>query len=361
NKTKQGRLPAGAQSQHPLGTNFNQSGPSHFEKIEDSQVFGSNVFATASYAYNTIPFNLDPEGGVDQEVFRDASRVWHNSYYTDHNYRNSHIVQGTGSVFFNTGSIGHEVKFGGTYNTFQSRHSRFWPGDQVYTDQLPIASHDPAYPFTANITRADFDGEGQKNIGGFIGDTLTTGNLTINLGVRFDTFYGYNSAATSPANPAFPEILGELNYPGGAADFHATTWQPRIGLTYALGPQRATLLRASYSRYADGFGTSQVSANNPLGIVGKAQYQWNGNYSGGDHTITAADICLTCPFNPIGFDPNNPNAAFSPNKIDRNLKAPTTDEFMVGVEQQILPELVAGVSYTYRKHKDLIWQCPLAL
>src|SRR5262249_32904581 len=168
NKTKQGRLPAGAQSQHPLGTNFNQSGPSHFEKIEDSQVFGSNVFATASYAYNTIPFNLDPEGGVDQEVFRDASRVWHNSYYTDHNYRNSHIVQGTGSVFFNTGSIGHEVKFGGTYNTFQSRHSRFWPGDQVYTDQLPIASHDPAYPFTANITRADFDGEDQKNIGGFI-------------------------------------------------------------------------------------------------------------------------------------------------------------------------------------------------
>src|SRR5262249_57766431 len=134
-----------------------------------------------------------------------------------------------------------------------------------------------------------------------------------------------------------------------------------MGLTYALGRQRATLLRASYSRYADGFGTSQVSANNPLGIVGKAQYQWNGNYSGGDHTITAADICLTCPFNPIGFDPNNPNAAFSPNKIDRNLKAPTTDEFMVGVEQQILPELVAGVSYTYRKHKDLIWQCPLAL
>src|SRR6266536_1985675 len=355
------RLAYGSQTQHPTGTNFHQSGPSHFEKIEDSQIFGPNLTFTGSYSFNVIPFNLDPEGGVNQEVFRDAARVWHNSYLTDHNYRPSHTVQGTGSFFFNTGSLGHEIKFGGTYNTFSQRHSRFWPGDEVYTDQLRIASHDPAYPFTANITRGDKDGQDQKNIGGFIGDTLTTGNLTLNVGVRFDSFYGYNSATSVTGNPAFPDILGDLDYPGGPADFHTTSWQPRLGITYAIGPQRTTLLRANYSRYADGFGTSNVAASNPLGAVARAQYQWNGNYSGGDHRITAADICLTCPFNPIGFDQNNPNNPISPNKIDRNLKAPTTDELSAGVEQQILPELVAGLTYTYRKHKDLIWNCPIAL
>jgi hypothetical protein len=365
NKTKQGRLPSGSQTQHPLGTNFNQSGPSHFEKIEDSQVVGSNVFGTVSYSYNVIPFNLDPEGGTAVEVYRlptSGGRAWQGSYYTDHNYRPSHTVQGTGSFFFNTGSLGHEVKFGALYNTFSQRHTRFWPGDEVYTDQQNIASHNPLYPKTANITRGDVDGQDIKSIGGFVGDTLTTGNLTVNLGVRFDSFYGYNSPSSvvgnQSADPLIAAILPALNYPGGGSDFHSTAWSPRLGITYALGPQKATLLRASYSRYAGGFGTSAVAADNPLGFVNRAQYQWNGNYSGGDHTITSADICFTCPVG-YNFDPNNPTAVS--NKVDRNLKADKTDEITAGVEHQILPELVAGLTYTYRKHKDFIWNCPIAL
>jgi hypothetical protein len=366
NKTKQGRLPGGAQSEHPTGTNYNQSGPSHFEKIEDSQVFGANVFFTGSYAYNTIPFNLDPQGGTDVDVFRGADSVWHNSYLTDHNYRQSHTVQATGSFFFNTGALGHEIKFGGTYNTFGQRHSRFWPGDEVYGD-LSGDSGDTggaAFPYIAHITRGDVDGQDQKNIGGFIGDTLTTGNLTLNLGLRFDSFYGYNSPSLVRGNPSFPDILGDLNYPGGPADFHTHAWAPRVGITYAIGPQKTTLLRASYSRYAGGFGTSNVAVTNPLGAVQDAQFSWNGLCGGapctsGASRITAGDLG---PFiGPVGYDPNNPNAAFSPNRIDRNLKPDTTDEFMAGVEQQILPELVAGLTYTYRKHKDLVWNCPLAL
>jgi len=70
---------------------------------------------------------------------------------------------------------------------------------------------------------------------------------------------------------------------------------------------------------------------------------------------------MTCNFNAINYDPTNPGAAFSPNKTDPNLKAPTTDEVIVGLEHQIVPELVAGVSYTYRKRKDFIENCPLAL
>src|SRR5262249_20150350 len=150
-------------------------------------------------------------------------------------------------------------------------------------------------PFIANITRADFDGENVKSIGFFIGDTLTTGNLTVNVGVRSDTFYGQNAPTSSPANPAFPDILPALNYAGGGSDFHSNRISPRIGITYALGPQRTTLLRASYARFADQLGTSQVAVSNPLGIVNIAQYAWNGNCGGtpcptdGTGIITAGD------------------------------------------------------------------------
>ncbi|MEP7131607.1 MAG: TonB-dependent receptor [Acidobacteriota bacterium] len=362
NKRKQGRLPGGSQSQHPTGTNWNQSGPSHFEKVEDSQVFGSNVFATASYSFVNTPFNLDPEGGVNAQVTRDGgTRIWHNSYYTDHNYRPQHSVQGTGNFFFNTGTLGHEIKFGGTYTTYSQRHSRFWPGDEVYTDTQRIASHNAAYPFTARITRGDIDGQDVKSIGFFLGDTLTTGDLTLNLGARVDSFYGQNSASDIAANPSFPDILPGLSYAGGSGGFHSARISPRVGLTYAIGASKTTLLRASYARFADQLGTSQVSVTNPLGAVARAEYQWNGNFSGGNGRISRADICLTCSFNAVNYDPTNPGAAFSPNKTNPNLKAPTTDEFLIGIEHQVVPELVAGASYTYRKRKDFIENCPLAL
>jgi Carboxypeptidase regulatory-like domain len=354
-KTKQGR---GTSTRRPQETGWNQSGPSHFEKIDDSQVFSSNFFFSAAYSYQTTPFNLDPLGG-DRTVYRDASQVWHNSYIVDHNNRPQHQVQGTGSFFFNTGSMGHEIKFGGTYVKFEQNHSRYWPGNGTYGDLRIIADHDPAYPYTANITRADFDGQQITALGYFLGDTLTWGPLTLNLGVRYDSGYGNNLASTAPANPAFPDLLGPLEYPGGGSDFRSARWEPRIGVTYALGSQRTTLLKASYSQFADQLGTSIVAVNNPLGAVARAQYQWND--ANGDHLITRDELCLTCPVNPIGYDPNNPNASFSPNQIDPNLEAPLTDEVIGGIEHQILPELVAGVSYTYRKRHDFTWQCPIAL
>jgi hypothetical protein len=56
-----------------------------------------------------------------------------------------------------------------------------------------------------------------------------------------------------------------------------------------------------------------------------------------------------------GFDPNNPNATVSPNLVDSNLKAPITDEFSVGVDHQISPEFVAGLSYTHRNRKKFLY------
>ena len=73
------------------------------------------------------------------------------------------------------------------------------------------------------------------------------------------------------------------------------------------------------------------------------------------------ELCLTCPVNPFGYDPSNPGSAVSVNQIDNNLKPPKTDEFMVGVDHQVLPELVVGLSYTHRNRFDTIWNCPIAL
>ena len=100
---------------------------------------------------------------------------------------------------------------------------------------------------------------------GYVGDTLTMDRLTFNLGVRYDQQYGSNQASVSPANPVFPDKLGDLSYPGGGTEFKWQNWQPRAGLTFAFGPQNRTLVKASYARYADQLGTANVSFDNPNG------------------------------------------------------------------------------------------------
>ena len=362
NKTKQGRS---AGPTRPPETSWNQAGPSHVEKIDDSQVFSSNLILAAAYSYTLTPFSLTPQGGLNAEMFRDAARVYHGSFYFDDNYRPQHQVQGTLTSFLTTGPLGHEFKLGAAHIEFRSGHTRIIPGDEVWGDERVISSHNPNFPLTANITRAVQEGEDLKITGGFLSDTMTTNNLTINAGVRYDTSKGNNRPSLVGANPAFPDLLPALNYPGGGEDFTLKAWQPRLGISYALGAQKTTLLRASYSRFADGIATSLVATTNPTGLQGSntglptIQYSWNDlNH---DNHVQRNELCLTCPVNFIGVDQTNPGSAISVNQIDRNLKPPKTDEFMVGIDHQVLPELVVGLTYTHRNRFDTIWTCPVAL
>src|SRR5262249_35547534 len=357
NKTKQGRS---AGPTRPPETTWNQIGPSPVEKIDDSQVFSSALFANISYSYSNSGFSLNPQGGLGVNSYRDAARVYHGSYYQDVNYRPQHQLQGTITSFFNTGPLGHEINGGGADIHFQQKHTRTWPGDATYGFENPVNGHDPNFPMTANITRNVAEGQNLHTWGIFMGDTITMSNLTAKLGVRYDVVSGHNLPANVPANPGFPDLMPALTYAGGTTDFTSKTWQPRVGLSYALGDQKKTLLRASYSRYADQIGVSSVAANNPVGLPQPtASYQWNDlNH---DHLIQRNELCLTCPAGFSNFDPTNPNAVNSPNKIDPSYHAPKTDEFIAGVDHSILPELVVGLSYTHRKRTDLSWQCPLAL
>ena len=97
----------------------------------------------------------------------------------------------------------------------------------------------------------------------YLSDTITADRLTVSAGLRYD--YQKEDIQTSavPGNPLYGSIL-----PGAtAAEIgNVIVWRdvsPRFGMTYALGPQRRTLARLSYARYANGLGAypgNQLSA-----------------------------------------------------------------------------------------------------
>ncbi len=114
------------------------------------------------------------------------------------------------------------------------------------------------------------------------------GNLTANVGLRYDRQGGKNLASTAAANSVFPDLLPEVHYAGQDAGFTWTSLTPAPGTD--LRPRRAerkTLLRASYSRFADQLGTGTAGFLNPLA---GAAYRYFLTSNNGDPSLDPGDL-----------------------------------------------------------------------
>jgi hypothetical protein len=345
-KNKFGR---NASPTRPQPTTWDQKGPTTIWKGEDSQVFGPNFVASANYSWEDGGFGLTPEGGAGPggpDVYQDGDGIWHNSFQNYVTKRPQHQANANLSAFFNTGSIGHELKFGFGWRKFNVGSHSQWPGQ---ANVGYFAGGNYGYD-VAKLTRDKIINIENQYYDAFIGDTITANNLTVNLGLRYDNQKSKNLASNVGANVAFPDLLPAITYAGSGNDIDFKDWQPRIGMTYALGAQKTTLLRASYARFADQLGTGFAQFENPIGYQ-YLYYYWNdANHNNRPDPGELGDL-----YGFYGVNPNCPTCVSSPNQINHSLDNTTTDEFMVGVDHQILPEFVAGMTYTYRHRKDFVW------
>ena len=130
-KSKLGRS---AGTTRPQETSVDQTGPTTIWKGEDSQVFGPSFVLNGSYDYTSGGFSLSPEGVAltpTTNVYLDPSNVYHRSFQYAVFNRPQHQVNGNASLFFNTGSLGHEIKAGFGYRNAPISSSTFWPGNGI--------------------------------------------------------------------------------------------------------------------------------------------------------------------------------------------------------------------------------------
>ena len=130
-KAKQGR---GAASTRPVETTWNQSGPTDIYKLEDTQIFNSNLYLTGAVSYVGGGFELIPiggEGAAGPNTTRDAGLVWRNSFFGYHTERPQEQAKLDGSYFFNSGSVNHELKFGVGYRTSEVSSTSTYSGNGV--------------------------------------------------------------------------------------------------------------------------------------------------------------------------------------------------------------------------------------
>jgi hypothetical protein len=317
-------------------------------KVEDTHIFSSNFYLTGLYSVVNGGFELVPEGGVNVTPYWDAQQIWHNTFLLVQTERPQKQYKADASNFFNTGSLSHELKFGASYREATTTSLSRWGGVGLIYDKTLFGAN-----FNV-IGLARDAGPSVKNKydSVYAQDTLTVGNLTANLGIRYDKQTGENLSRSLPANRLFPSLLPAVSVSQGDIGFDWTDVTPRLGLTYALGAERKTLLRASYSRFADQLGAGTSSQLNPLGLQGYAYFYTNSR----GPNVSAGDI-IDAAGGPLFFSSNvNPytGGLLQSNALDPGLSAPQTDELLLGVEHALLPEFVVGVNLTYRRISDIL-------
>ncbi|HYL06389.1 MAG TPA: carboxypeptidase regulatory-like domain-containing protein, partial [Thermoanaerobaculia bacterium] len=261
-------------------------------KAEDAQIVSPSLYVTALYSHVYGGFFLTPIGGFSPttpDAYLDSAAVWQNSFIGQQIKRPQTQEKLDAASFFATGSLSHELKYGAAYRVAESATNLNWAGSGYIVDGSlsPEMNSPPPGLNGLYLSRAAQPDVKLKYADAYAQDTLTAGNLTANLGLRYDRQTGDNLPALAPANPIAPGLLPAVVYGGGPAGFAWRTWSPRVGLTYALGKDRSTLLRASYSRFADQLAAGFAAFLNPMGLI-SYYYGWTANP--GDGNVTPGQV-----------------------------------------------------------------------
>lgn len=351
-KRKSGRS---ASAFRPLETTVTQSGPTALYKIEDNQVITSSFVADAFWSFMDEGFQLVGAGGPVPQAFQDAGSVWHNSFASSYFGRPQRQILGTLNYFLSTGPAGHEFKFGGGIRKSETRSKTLWPGDGIIAfaaNGTCFANSGPTPRPTiacGAITRNSNSKSKGDYINFFFSDTITMDRLTATVGVRYDDQKGSIMASSVLANAIYPAVLPGASAPAIDGVVHWKDWSPRVGLTYALGDARKTLLRASYARYSNVLNNYPSSSLGAIPGVAYAYFPWTDN---GNNRVDVGELDLTNRLKTAGFNPANPSAPVSVNSIDPKLTSQKTNEYIVGVDHELFPNFALGAAYTHRDYSN---------
>jgi outer membrane receptor protein involved in Fe transport len=196
------------------------------------------------------------------------------------------------------------------------------------------------------VSYSDFDGQPDqatfRTTSATIGRVRTTGafvqdnwtvvpRVTLNLGVRFDRSMG-DIPPTDQLDPSFSQKLGA--YPGIPDVVTYNNWSPRIGTAIKLDNAGKTVVKTSYGRYYSRLNTGLFTTIAPGGAV----------------TNTYGYNAVTGKYD-ILKSTTNPKLTAT---IDPNLKNEYVDQYFIGVERELLPDLGVNISYINKRESNFI-------
>jgi hypothetical protein len=189
--------------------------------------------------------------------------------------------------------------------------------------------------------------------GAFVQDTWSvTDRLTLNVGMRFDSFHSFLPAQTKEQ--------GEFGTAGSFAKREVGTWRlpaPRVGGILQLTEDGRTVLKATYGRYNHTPGDDFGQAYNPnSGII--TTYRWRDLNGNGDYDPGEVNLDTNGPdfVSITGQVSSGSSSSVGAVNILENpdLTMPQTHQATVSLERELTANFGARVSYSYVRQQDLI-------
>jgi hypothetical protein len=350
---------------------WDQDGPTDFYKVEDTQIFGSRFYLTGLLSHIENRFQLIPDNGNrcttiacgfdTPQAYVDPDGVQRVSSLLYVTKRPSTEYRADASAFAGTGDWSHEMKFGFGYRKVAVHSFTAWPHDAfVFFFDEPGTKGATGGVSLSRPANFVYD---LKASDAYIGDTILHGNLTFQAGARFDNQSAAFESGATTANSIIPDILPAISFNAGqVAKAKWNSISPRFAVTYAAGADRRTLLRAAANRYSDQLGGATVYLAAPTNYQYLYYYFQDLN---GDKQAQRNELCgvaIDCSkaglANGIvtsgGVDPARLSVANPVYRYDHNLKAPRTDELLLGIEHELMTDLSIGATATLRKIDDFV-------
>ena len=356
NKLKFGRS---ANFDRPFETTWDQTTPATKWKIEDTQLFGSQFMLSALYSTDDGAFTLHPKGG-NADVYQDDDGIWRGSFFIFDQTGVIDQAKIDGTAFFDTGSVGNELKFGTSYRTQENDSISTLPHDRLVRSCIGYgcdAGED------GNIALVEWIRHNvavkTKYQALWAQDTLTHDRWTVTAGLRYDNQTAKLKPVRDPGVPEAPDgLLPVIDFKG--SDAGGLNWKsivPRLGVTYALGEDRRTLLRGTYSQYAAQLGQWVANYVSPT-----AAYSYVYSY----FTDVNRNLKYEPGIDELGdlyylYNVNSTNPQVSPNHIEKGFDPYHTDELTFSVQHAFPNNFGISANLVYRKTSDLLSTRPLVI
>ena len=182
----------------------------------------------------------------------------------------------------------------------------------------------------------------------FLNDTWSVGRTTLNLGVRWDRYNGWNPEQDQIAATVGPASVTAQHF--DETDLY--TWNlfaPRAGVVFDLAGDGKTVLKANYGLYWHNPGVG-ISQNANPNIASKSQtHSWN--------DLAACAGCINGDRRwQSGEESAAPTAQTLQGAIRLNpdIKAPISHEASAWVERQVTETMGVRAGFVYKTEDDLI-------
>lgn len=212
-----------------------------------------------------------------------------------------------------------------------------------------------------------------RRFSGYAQDSVTTGRLALNLGLRVDYSFQYEPEQSRPEirynsghpwmNPAITDTNGLLVAlidqwhreigPVSPWDPLTTpykkvveflTLSPRIGVVYDLFGDGKTALKLSYARYFEPVWSAKYNGGQIFG-AGSIDSRWKDL-----NRNNLMDLPPTDSYTISSYPTQDPNYRYYP----EDLKAPYMDEILAGVEHELVKDFKLGLQFVWKENKNIV-------